>query len=91
MKNRAERHLELKRRGVTDPVRREAILAAEDECARRAQKSVFELLRDDERQRERLARGGAAFRPEELTLCEVQRSPNTRDKALPTLISESIN
>jgi hypothetical protein len=66
--NRADRHLELIRRGIGDVKRRTLILDAEDKLAERAGVSVFKLLKEDDAQRGKLSAGPCAFRPEELTL-----------------------
>jgi hypothetical protein len=68
MKDRATRHLELTRRGITDHARREAILRAEDEARRRHEQSVFDLLKENEAMRAKLSEGKGAFKLYELSL-----------------------
>lgn len=69
--DRASRHFELKRMGVTCPRRRGLIIRAEDEARKNSRLSVFDVLRGDARMIARLRLGKGkfnrgAFRADEL-------------------------
>jgi hypothetical protein len=87
MKSRSQRHIELARRGIADSRRREQILDAEDAATLRAQTSVFDLLKEDSAQRERLKTGNSAFQADELSLSE----SSATDESIDALASDAIN